>query len=389
MPSRKKQPVVALLIETSRSSSRDVCRGVAEYARIRGPWTFFLKGRDLHGELEEWLPKWRGDGIICAVSDPESARLLDAAPCPVIDCHGNVKHPSIPWIDTDSEALCTLALRFFLDCSFTRFAYCGFPGLWFSDDRQKDFTAAAESRGFSVDCYKPARITYTDNYLRREAMHPLGSKRLERWVAKLEPKTAILCCNDVRAEQLLAAADRVGRRVPEDLAVMGVDDDDVICQLTNPTLTSIRQDTRTRGYTAAAWLDRLMQGKELPADHLWIPPGGIIERASTDVVASDDPIFVAAIRFIRDHAHEGIDTQAVLDHVGRSRNTVESRFRRELGRSIRQELLRVRLSRAELLLRQTGLSVDRVAKESGFSTTAHFCRVFKTETGSTPSSLRQ
>ena len=382
------QPTVALLVETSRAYGRGLCAGIAAYARSHGTWNFVLQERDLRGGIPQWLPSWRGDGIICRLSDPQLAELLAKAPCPVVDLYGQVRHPQIPYLDTDANAVACQAARFFIDAAFTRFAYCGFPGLWFSDERGDSFVREVRRHGFEVECYRPTGSSQSPDVAAREAMNPGGSRGLERWVAGLPSNTAILACNDVRAQQLLMVASRVGRNVPGDLAVMGVDDDEVICELTNPRLTSIRPDTHTLGYTAAHWLHLLMQGRELPYHSLLVPPQHICERASTDIIACDDPLFVDAIRYIRNHAQTPIDVKSVVEHVGRSRSSLESRFRKYLGRSIKDEITRARIARSIVLLRETDYTLQQIAEACGFATASHFSRLFKQIEGVTPGALR-
>jgi LacI family transcriptional regulator len=384
-----RQPTVALLIETSRAYGRGLCSGVAEYARNHGGWNFVLQERDLRGGIPDWLPAWRGDGIICRLSDPALAETLSKAGCPVIDLYGRIRHPSIPFLDTDAGAVAEMASRFFIDAAFDRFAFCGFPGLWFSDERCLALVEHLQGFGFGCDVYQPPPGLGSEDVAARESLHPEGSEHLAAWVAALPERCAILACNDVRAQQLLTVAARIGRRIPEDLAVMGVDDDELICELTNPRLTSIRPDTGALGYQAARWLDLLMRGRPLPAHQLLLPPLRVHERASTDVIASEDPVFVRAVRFIRSHAGSVTDARAVVAAAGCSRSTLESRFRRLLGRSIRDEILRVRIRRSCVLLIETPMTLGQIATACGFATASHFSRLFKREMGMTPGEHRR
>lgn len=382
------RPTVALLVETSRAYGRGLCRGIAAFAHAHGEWNFVLQERDLRGGIPDWMPNWRGDGILCRLFAPGFAELMANAPCPVVDIFGRIRHPEIPFLDTDADAVAETAVRFFLNAAFDRFAFCGYPGLWFSDERGNAFEERLQKLGFVPAVYHPPLVWKSQDVAARESMHPGGSPELELWIKSLPPRTAILACNDVRAQQLLAVAARVGRRVPDDLAVMGVDDDEVICELTNPRLTSIRPDTHGLGYTAAYWLHLLMQGSPLPKRSLSVPPLGITERASTDVIASNDPLFVEAARFIRSNVKSGIDAKAVVDQVGCSRSTLEGRFRSLLGRSIKDEITRVRIMRARILLRETRMTVEQIAAACGFATASHFSRVFKESENITPGRFR-
>jgi len=383
-----KKPTVALFIETSRAYGRGLCLGIADYARNHGEWNFLIQERDLRSGLPEWLESWDGDGILCRLSDPAMAELFAKAPCPVIDLYGQVRHPKIPFLDTDATSVARMATRFFVNSAFTSFAFCGFPGLWFSDDRSAAFEAAVRSYGARIHIYEPPFSWKGSDVARRESLHPAGSPELAAWVEALPPRTAILACNDVRAQLLVKVAARVGRKIPEDLAVMGVDDDQLICELCTPRLTSIRPDTQTLGYTAAHWLHQLMQGKVLPYRELLVPPIQITERASTDTIASDDEVLVKALRFIRDHAHEPMDANRVIGHVGLARSSVEIRFRNTLGRTIKAEITRARINRSSVLLRETQMNLEEIAHACGFATASHFLRIFKQERGITPGSFR-
>lgn len=380
--------MVALLIESSRAYGREICLGVAEYARQHGEWNFVIQEHDLRKGVPEWIKNWEGDGILCRIFDKELEDALAKLPCPVIDTYGQARNPAIPFLDSDASAIAEMAARFFVDAAFKHYAFCGFPGLWFSDDRCAAFEKMMSRFGAKVDCYTPPRAWTSADVAQREALHPDGSKELAEWVSSLPQGTAILACNDIRAQQLIRVAARCNRRIPEDLAVMGVDDDEVICELTNPRLTSIRPDARTLGYTAAHWLHLQMQGRELPYRNLRIPPIRINERASTDIIASEDELFVSAVRYIRNHVQEGIDVSKVVAHSNRSRSSLESRFKRYLGRSIKEEITRARIARANILLRETSLTLQEVAEACGFATASHFSRIFKQSEGITPGTLR-
>ena len=384
-----RKPNVALLIETSRAYGREICLGVADYARAHGEWNFILREGDLDAGLPKWFKDWKGDGIICRLSNPALADVLGTARCPVIDTYGHIRHPSIPFIDTDADAVGAMAANFFIDAAFTSFAYCGFTNIKFSDERSEAFRRALGKLADDLRVYRAPMERDSSDVTIRESRYPEGSPELVAWVASLPPRTAILACNDVRAQQLLNAAAQAERKVPDDLAVMGMDNDEVLCELSNPRLTSILPDTRTIGYTAAHWLDMKMKGNPGKYRELLVPPLNIVERASTDMIASSDEIFVASLRFIRDHVSDGIDVNTVVNHVGRSRSYVDSRFRKILGRSIKDEIDRVRIAKSFVLLRETTRSLSQIATDCGFATASHFSRLFKANHGKTPGAYRR
>jgi len=177
-------------------------------------------------------------------------------------------------------------------------------------------------------------------------------------------------------------------KVPDEVAVMGVDNDDVLCSLCEPSLSSVEPDTERLGAEASALLDALMAGNCVKTTLVQIPPLRVVERASTDVVAIEDPITVQAVRFIRDHVDDGISVKDVLANAGRSRTDLEQRFRRWLKTSIRVEIIRRRLARVCSLLQQTNLSLEEIGRRTGFSTTAHLCRLFQQRLRQTPTQYR-
>lgn len=383
-----RKPTVAVLVDTFRAYGRGLSRGFAAYAAERGGWDFEIKEHDPRSAVPEWIHSWKGDGIICRVRSEEMCEALARLRCPVVDMYGQHGHEEIPLIDTDPRAVARSALKFFLDAAFTRFAFCGLPGLRFSDEREEAFVGLVRKLGFPVAVFEePTPVSERDPF-RQRLFSTREIEELEPWVATLPPHTAVLACNDRRAQHFLMAAARAGRRVPEELAVMGVDNDDVICELANPPLSSLRPDTYTIGYTAATWLDRLMHGQALDQKHLYIAPLGVQERASTDIVPSEDALFVKAVRFIRSNVQRGIDVKTVVDHVGCCRSTLEGRFRSLLRRSVKEELTRARLARAKVLLQETPLTLEEVAHSCGFATASHFSRVFRVAEGCTPGQFR-
>lgn len=386
----RKLPRVGLLIESSRTYGRGVVRGIARYAHVHGPWSFFIVERDLHGGIPEMLKTWRGDGIIARIEDRAMAGRLLKLGCPVVDVLGQANFKNIPAFDTDAAAVAKVAVDFFLRAGFERFAFVGYPGIPFSDRRQAAFAQQLRERGrilssLPADEHRP-RAKHIQA-VEREGI--AGERALARWLRNQPRPLAVLACNDVRAQQVLNACRENDLRVPEEIAVMGVDNDDVLGNVCDPPLTSIEPDTERLGYEAAAMLHRMMN-EQAPASNLTlIPPLRLVERASTDAVAIEDPVTVTALRYIRDHVSEGIAVKDVAAHVHRSRSDLEKRFRKGLQTSVRSEILRRRLARVCGLLEDTGLSLDKVAAKSGFATAAHLCRIFQKQQAQTPTAYRR
>lgn len=381
---------IALLIESSRTYGRGLLRGIAKYAHLHGHWSCFIEERELHSGVPAWLRNWNGHGIIARIEDPKMAAKLAEAGRPVVDVLGHARFNGIPAFDTDAREVARLAADFFLHAGFQHFAFCGYRRIPFSEQREAAYSEYLAERGKRTLVFAPSLPRDSHSDIQAIERHGLGmAKSIARWLKKQPRPLALFACNDVCAQQALNACRESGIRVPEEIAVMGVDNDDVLCSLCEPPLTSIQPDTERLGFEAAALLDQLMRGNRMPDSLTLIPPVQIAERASTDIVAIEDPITAGAVRFIRDHMGRGIAVKDVLSHAGRSRTDLEQRFRRWLKCSIHTEILRLRLERVRGLLRLADLSLEEIAADAGFATSSHLCRLFKRHFHQTPTEYRK
>lgn len=386
----KHLPRVALLIESSRNYGRGVLRGIARYSRTNGPWSCFTQERELHSGIPEWLRTWKGDGIIARIEEQRTAKALLKLGLPVVDVLGNARFKHVPGFDTDAGGVARLVGEFFLRAGFQYFAYCGYPGIPFSNRRAEAFATYLAGHGRELRVFKTRIAKNRSSNIQAIEQSGLGTEAaIAGWLKKQPRPLALFACNDIRAQQVLNACREHRIKVPEEVAVIGVDNDDVLCNLCDPPLTSIEPDTERLGYEAAALLDRMMKGKVAGDGPIrQVPPLRILERASTDVVAIDDPITVRAVRFIRDHIGDGIAAKDVMTHVGRSRTDLEQRFQRWLKLSVRSEIMRRRMDRVCALLQQTNLGLNEIADRAGFSTAAHLCRLFQQRLKQSPTEYR-
>ncbi|MBX3435041.1 MAG: DNA-binding transcriptional regulator [Pirellulales bacterium] len=381
---------VILLIESSRAYGRNCLLGVADYVRAHGGWQVLQVERGLGERLPAGLAAWRGDGVIARI---ESARMADEIArlrLPTVDLRGVVRPPHGATFDADHEAIARLAADHFLHRGFRHFAYCGFAGVDFSDKRDRAFRAALEGRAASLESYAaPRRARGQVTVLQSEAGGEFESARLAAWLRRLPKPVAVLACNDVRGRQVLEACSQGGVPAPEEAAVLGVDDDQVICELSSPPLSSIRPAAHRIGFEGAAMLDRLMAGGAPPAEVVLIAPQGLTQRQSSDVAAVDDPDVAAALAFIRDHAGGGLRVAELLQRVPVSRSTLERRFRAAVGRSPAAEIERVRMSRAQALLCDTDYGLERIARLTGYQCASQFAAAFKRCVKTTPGAFRK
>jgi LacI family transcriptional regulator len=220
------------------------------------------------------------------------------------------------------------------------------------------------------------------------------AEAISTWLSSLEPPTGLFVCNDIRGQQVLNACRGLSFLVPDDLAVIGVDDDDAICPLSDPPLSSVRPDAEQVGYRAAEILDALINGntfngKPSPESVELISPKGVVERTSTQVIAVEDRELARVCRFIRQHACDGINVNDVADFTSLSRRQLERRFRAELNRTPHEEITAVQVSKVKQLLMETSMTLEQIATLSGYSHKESLSAVFKREVGETPGEYRR
>lgn len=377
---------VALLIETSSAYGRGLLRGIVQYARLRGPWSFLIEP-GLPGAPNLGLKEWGAMGMIVALNHlRRRAEPLPAVRVPTVDLDSMPPARFPRGVCNDEPQVGRLAAEHLLGCGLRHFAFCG----WFPADdtsafwetaRREGFVRTVRRAGFRVQGYEwPGRRG--DWAWAREQRHLAG------WLEGLPRPVGLMASNDQRARHVLEAARLAHLQVPQDLAVIGVDNDEVLCEMGTPPLSSVELNTRRVGYEAAAMLDRLMQGRSAGGRSVVVAPLGVAARQSTDVLAMEDRDVAAAVRFIRANAHRPIRVTDVLRAGVVSRRTLEIRFRRALGCTPHEEIRRVRLRRVMDLLVQTDWPLKKVAVAAGFTYAEHLHAVFRRETGMTPADYR-
>ncbi len=374
---------VALVIETSMASGRQILRGIARYARECGPWALYHEPGHMQAGLPDWLRRWRGDGLITRVRSAEVAEILAGMSIPVVDVLDDFLHPKIAGVRVSNPAIARLAIEHFLDRGFREFAYCGIQGRRWACLREEAFVEFVQAAGYRCHVYHLPRQETAPWYAEAER------ERLANFVRGLPKPSAILACNDLAGQRVLDACRRVGVAVPENVVVLGVDNDESLCEISDPVLSSVDPGYAQIGYQAAAVLDRMMQGEPPPERELLWQPTEVIVRRSTDILAINDTDLAAAVRFIRDRACEGIGVADVVRHTGVSYSTLKRRFRDVFQRSIHDEILRIRLDRARELLAGTDLPLAVVARRSGFQHQESLGAVFKAQFGTTPGQFRR
>jgi LacI family transcriptional regulator len=271
---------------------------------------------------------------------------------------------------------------------FRHYAFCGFNGADYSDERRNAFLRLVQKSGFRCHVYTDGRSPVRADTAQYEGWGLKDGGLVAAWIKRLPKPVGVMACNDMRGQQVLDACRAIGVPSPEEVAVIGADNDDVICNLCDPSLSSVVPDTGRIGYEAAVLLAQMMAGEKHPPPATFVEPSGIVTRRSTEVLAMEDRQIAAATRFIREHACEGIDVSDVLSAFPLSRSTMDRRFMNILGRSPKDEILRVRLDRVKQLLAETDFPLTLIAEKVGLQHVEHLSRIFKNRVGTTPSEFR-
>ncbi|WP_205679099.1 XylR family transcriptional regulator [Aquisphaera insulae] len=378
------RPRVAVIVETSVVYGRQIHRGIARYLRSHRPWSMFLDQRELGAGPPTWLKRHRWDGIISRPTDRALAAMFRAMKVPVVDLNDLHDDLGLPRVHSDDAAIGRLAAGHLLERGFRHFAFCGFTAeLWSAGRREGCLAALAEA-----GCTCAVHESYWRGPL------ALGwdreQDRIARWVAKLPRPLGIVACNDLRGHHVLDACARAGLSVPEEVAVIGVDDEELLCAMCDPPLSSVVPGAERIGFEAASLLDRLMAGSAVDREAVMtVEPLGVVTRQSTDILAISDADVAAALRLIRRRACEGIRVGDVLRRVPLSRSLLERRFRKFLGHSPQAEIRLVQIKRIRQLLAETDLSLAEIAALSGFAHVEYLSVVFKRLTGQSPGAYRR
>lgn len=373
---------VALIVETSNEYARGILYGLRAYIREHESWEIYL-GEHSRGEAAPaWLARWDGDGIIARIENETIARAVGRSKRPTVDVSAARLLPDLPWVETNDTMIGRLALDHLLDRGFRRFGYCGDARFNWSRWRGESFAALVREAGHACDMFDIApRAGGSASWLQQR-------RRLIRWVQRLPKPVGVFVCYDQLGQQLLEACRTASVAVPEEIAALGVDNDELLCDLADPPLSSVILDAHRTGYEAAALLDRMMHGQTVDKKGKLIAPLGIVTRNSTDISAIDDPEVAEAMRFIRRHACQGINVDDVLKRVTISRRILESRFGKLIGRSPHEEIVRVRLARVKELLTETPLSIQEIAHRTGFRHVEYLSAAFRKSVGVPPSVYR-
>jgi LacI family transcriptional regulator len=369
-----------------KTYDRKVLAGVARFVHEVGHWGLYV-------EDEPWakvpnLRTWHGHGIIADLDDASVVSAVSGLHIPVVGIGGlanaEERPPGLGYVATDNEKIADVAAEHLLERGFRHFAYCGVPRTPYNpwvEHRRRRFKQRVEEAGYKCSVYIGRQPT-----ARKWEQLQAG---LSQWLASLPRPVGLMACNDARARHVLEACRRIGARVPDDIAVIGVDNDEIMCELADPPLSSVIQGAEEIGYRASELLEKMMRGRAPATPWLVVPPVGIATRQSTDILAIEDAVVVEAIRHIRQNIANRVQVSDVARHAGVSRSTLDNRFKAALGRTAHDEIERLRLNTARDLLQQTTIPLKQVAKRAGYNNVQYMTMVFRREIDDTPASVRK
>ena len=371
---------VALLVETSLGSGREILRGIAEYAHQVDRWQIFHAARGLHDGIPAWMEGWQGDGIIARIQDSSTADALRDFDVPVVDVLGVAEGTRLPLVHVDDRAIAAEIEEHFHAREFKNFGFYGISGENWSERRRDGFR----------ECCRDATSFQTFETGRGEGD---GSERsradLRAWLRDLPKPIALMVCSDQRGLAVLEACREEGIAVPERVAIVSVDNDVLLCGISSPTLSSVRAGHRRVGFEAAKLLDGLMSGEAAPEGVVLVPPTGVVARRSSDVVAISDAAVAEGLHHIRENLAASLTNDSIARFVGISRTAFQRRFREATGSTVREYLVGERLRRAKSLIEGTDMILAEVAERAGFRHQEYMGSVFKERLGITPGSLRR
>lgn len=383
---REDRKRVLLWIEAARAYGRGCLLGIAGYARDHANWRVFYFEHHIGEDMPPFFSELKVDGVISRTDNQLAADHLAELGVPVVDLRGAVVTRMGRTMDTDHVGCAQLAFDHFWHRGFRSMGYCGYPGVDWSIRRREAFVEVCAKAGIEAPVYMGnSSLTLQETY-RNEALGEKDDPGLEQWLLSLPKPIAIFAANDVRGRQVVSACANAGIAVPEQVAVLGVDDDEVLCELSDPPLSSIEPDTYRMGYQGAALLESFMNDPSLiePRPVELVPPKRVVARQSTDVAAIADEVVAACIRLIRERGGKGVTVADLSDETGLSRTTLERRFRDAIDRSPKQEINRVRLDRARRLVRDTDYPLHQIAEIAGYSNASRLLVAYRRHFGITP-----
>ena len=381
---------VAVLIEAIRGHERHLMLGIAKYARIKNNWVFYLDKEDPFYKdfssgkhnIKEKLENWGVSGII--TRHPDMVEELSQKGIPVVIVK-EIPEVKVGWnsINIDNDAIGKMAAQHLLERGFRNFGFCGLDDEFFwSKKRGESFGKTVISAGAKISYYKQPKPL-------EKLSWEFEQNVLADWIKSLPKPIGIMACNDDRAEHVMEACKSIQVNVPEDVAVIGVDNDELICEFSNPPLSSVSLNSEQAGFESAEVLDLMMMKKSTSKKRIIVLPTQVATRQSTDVLAIEDREVARAIAYIRERSHMDISAESVSEYIGLSLRVLQKRFRKAIDWSMRDELKRARMTRIKQMLLETNMTISQIADVLGYASNHNMSRFFKKECKSSPQAFRK
>jgi LacI family transcriptional regulator len=374
---------IALLFNANKGYDRDVIAGIGQYLNsTRVEWELYLE-EDFRSRVQG-IERWHGDGIIADFDDPKVVEALALSSLPVVAVGGSYADASlypegVPYIATDNAKLVQLGYRHLIDQGLSHFAFYGLPpapGNAWAAEREAAYMQQLQADELPATVFRgqPTSASGWDD----------ASEQLVEWLQELPKPVGILCVTDARARQLVQACQLAKISVPDQIAVVGIDNDPLTQILTRIPLTSVIQGTEEMGRTAAHLLHQMLRGADHSQTRIVVPPVGINVQSSSKHQPLRSPLVMRARHYIRQYGCLGVKTEQVADYVGVSRTALEEHFRRELKQTVHQALLQHKLEHAGELLTSSSLPLADIAVRCGFTSLQYMYAVFRREYNLTP-----
>ncbi len=372
---------VLLVFDLHWDDTKAMLKGVARYDQ--GTWDVLLDVQAASLEESWWIEKTKWDGIITRHTNDAFLKLAKDRGIPVVDLNDAPLVPGIAKIRPNNHLIGQMGAAHLIEKGFNAFAYCGVDETW-SVERYNGYTEALRKAGRGCSLFSAPYLMVDPRWDAEQ------QKDIRNWLEDLPRPLALMACNDLRALQVVSVCRAAGYLVPNEIAILGVNNDYLRCAFGHPPLSSVETDKQLAGYRAAEILDQMMiRGESSATDDVRIDPVGIVTRQSTDVLAIDDEQTSAALHYIRQFACQGISVEDVVQKVGISRHLLERNFRKWVGRTPHAEIRAVQIARAKQLLIETDMPLKNIADVVGVPHIEYLIVIFKEHAGLTPGAFRR
>lgn len=384
---------VGLIIESSRAYGRGLLHGIARFARTHNNWSIVYRESMLADSIAAVLARRSCNGVLARIETIQQRNSLLKLKIPVVDLRGRWVTPQFPQLICDQKAVAELAAQHLLLRGYRRFAFCGFAGADYSQHRMRHFSQALHKAGYDLSIYESPAAPHRADTNINENRAMAYEAEMSDWLRQLPTQTGIMACNDVCGRLVLNLCHKLRLDVPNHIAVIGVDNDELLCDLAEPAMSSISLPTERIGFQAAELLAGMMDGKKYAQHRILMPPIDVIVRRSTDFTVVEDPYVAAAMAYIREKACTRIKVDRLLDHLASknmliSRSTLDRRFQHALNCLPKDQILDFRMRAVRQLLLDTTYSIERIAEMVGMSRASQLAAQFKRHTGQTPGEYR-